>query len=218
MCPRPARPSPCRVHIALHGCKQNYDAIGDRYVQHARYNEWADTNHLIILYPQTIAGDPVTNFGTPLHPYGCWDWWGYTDFNYAVKAGRQTATIKAMLDRLTRGHVSTRSSRVADRTAPDSLKVNDISDTAVALAWTPVVGTLTYTAYRASGADHDFAAIGTVARPSFSDTGLSPATRCAYKVTAGAGGSEGPASPVVTATTLPVPPRCPAPGSCPVAR
>jgi poly(3-hydroxybutyrate) depolymerase len=64
---------PCRVHVALHGCKQNYDAIGDRYIQHAGYNEWADTNHLIILYPQTIAGDPVTNFGTPLNPYGCWD-------------------------------------------------------------------------------------------------------------------------------------------------
>jgi poly(3-hydroxybutyrate) depolymerase len=66
---------PCRVHVALHGCKQNYDAIGDRYIQHAGHNEWADTNHLIILYPQTIAGDPVTNFGTPLNPYGCWDWW-----------------------------------------------------------------------------------------------------------------------------------------------
>jgi poly(3-hydroxybutyrate) depolymerase len=208
---------PCRVHIALHGCKQNYDAIGDRYVQHAGYNEWADTNHLIILYPQTIAGDPVTNFGTPLNPYGCWDWWGYTDFNYAVKPGRQISTIKAMLDRLTRGHVSTRSSRVTDATAPDGLRVNDISDTAVALAWTPSAGALTYTAYRASGVDQNFMAIGTVAGPSFGDAGLSPATSYAYKVTVNAGGSEGPASTVVTATTLPVPPRCSAPGSCPIA-
>jgi poly(3-hydroxybutyrate) depolymerase len=42
----------CRVRVAMHGCKQNYDAIGDRYIQHAGYNEWADTNHLISLYPQ----------------------------------------------------------------------------------------------------------------------------------------------------------------------
>jgi chitodextrinase len=69
-----------------------------------------------------------------------------------------------------------------------------------------VAGALTYTAYRASGADQNFTAIGTVAGPSFSDAGLSPATSYAYKLTANAGGSEGPASTVVTATTLPVPP------------
>jgi poly(3-hydroxybutyrate) depolymerase len=204
---------PCRVHIALHGCMQNHDAIGDRYIQHAGYNEWADTNHLIILYPQTVA-----SFPTPLNPSGCWDWWGYTDFNYAVKAGRQIATIKAMLDRLTSVHVSTRAARVNDTAAPGDLRVNDISDTAVALAWTPLAGAQTYTAYRAGSADQNFSVVGTVAGPSFSDTGLSPATSYAYKVTASAGGSKGPASPVVTATTLPVPPHCPAPGSCPVTR
>src|SRR5271165_1571168 len=173
---------PCRVHIALHGCNQNHDAIGDRYIRHAGYNAWADTNHLIILYPQTIAGDPVTNFGTPLNPYGCWDWWGYTDANYAVKAGPQIATIKAMIERLTRGHVSTRAARATDSTAPKGLMVNDTSDTAVALAWTPLPGAQTYTAYRASTADQSFSAIGRVSGPSFGDGGLSPATTYSYKV------------------------------------
>jgi hypothetical protein len=47
--------------------------------------------------------------------------------------------------------------------------------------------------------------------------GLRPATSYAYKVTATAdGGSEGPSSPVLTATTRPVPPRCDQPGTCPV--
>jgi hypothetical protein len=209
---------PCRVHIALHGCKQNYDAIGDRYFRHAGYNEWADANHLIILYPQTIATDPLTNFGTPLNPYGCWDWWGYTGFNYAVKAGPQIATIKAMLARLTRDHTSTRAASTAEITLPGQLIVNDVSDTSVALAWAPLAGTQNYTVYRANGADQNFTAIGTVVGPSFSDAGLSPATSYAYKVTASPGGSEGPASPVVAATTLPVPPRCPKPGSCPFDR
>jgi chitodextrinase len=135
-----------------------------------------------------------------------------------VKAGRQIATIKAMLDRLTRAHVSTRAARATDGTAPAGLRVNDVSDTAVALAWAPLAGAQIYTAYRASGPDQNFAAIGTVAGPSFSDMGLSPATTYAYKVTASSGGNEGPVSPVVTATTLPVPPRCPTPGSCPVTR
>jgi hypothetical protein len=207
----------CRVHIALHGCKQNHDMIADRYVRHAGYNEWADANHLIVLYPQTIVGDPVTNFGTPLNPYGCWDWWGYTDFNYAVKAGPQIAAIKMMLNRLTHGHMSTGAPRVPDDTAPKGLKVNDVSDTAVALAWAPLAGVQTYNVYRASGADQNFASIGTVAGASFGDGNLSPATSYAYKVAASVGGGEGPASPVVTATTLPVPPRCSTPGSCPVA-
>jgi len=209
---------PCRVHIALHGCKQNHDAIGDRYIRHAGYNEWADTNHLIILYPQTIIGDPATNFGTPLNPYGCWDWWGYTDFNYAVKAGRQIATIKSMLDRLTSSHVSAKHTQAAETTAPGGLVVNDVSDTGVALAWAPLAGAQSYTLYRASGADQNFAAIGTVSGPSFADLGLSPATTYAYRVAAGNGGSEGPPSPAVTAKTLPAPPRCPTPGSCPVTR
>jgi hypothetical protein len=87
-------------------------------------------------------------------------------------------------------HVSTRSSPVTDGTAPNGLRVNDISDTAVALAWTPLVGELTYIAYRASGADQNFTAIGTVTGVSFSEAGLSPATSYAYKVTANAGGSE----------------------------
>ena len=106
----------------------------------------------------------------------------------------------------------------ADDTAPNGLRVNDVSDTAVALAWAPLAGVQNYTVYRARVADQNFTAIGTVAGPSFSDAGLSPATSYPYKVTASAGGSEGPASPVVTATTLPVPPRCPTPGRCPVAR
>ena len=114
-----------------------------------------------------------------------------------------------MLDRLTHGHIPTAEARATDDTAPNGLKVNDVSDTAVALAWAPLAGVQTYTVYRASGADQNFTAIGTVAGPSFGDAGLSPATSYAYKVTASTGGSEGPASPVVTATTLPVPPRCP---------
>jgi len=208
---------PCRIHIALHGCKQNHDAIGDRYIRHAGYNEWADTNHLIVLYPQTTAGNPVIDFGTPLNPYGCWDWWGYTGFDYAVKAGPQITAIKGMLDRVSSGHITSATGPVSN-TAPERLIINDVSDSAVALAWSPAPGEQTFTVYRASGANQNFAPVGSVAGPSFGDAGLSPATSYAYKVTATTGGSEGPASPIVTATTLPVPPRCPTPGRCAVAR
>jgi hypothetical protein len=206
---------PCRVHIALHGCKQNFDTIQDHYIQHAGYNEWADTNRLIILYPQTIVGDPTTDPFTPINPFGCWDWWGYTNFNYAVKAGRQITTIKAMLDRVTSGHLQNPAAQ-ADA-APFGIVVNDVSNSGAAIAWTPVAGAQTYTVERASGSENSFAPIGSVSGPSFGDLSLRPTTSYRYKVTVSlSGGTEGPSSPVVTATTLPVPPRCDTPGSCAV--
>lgn len=206
----------CRVHIALHGCKQNFDTIGDRYTRHAGYNEWADTNQLIILYPQTIVGDPLTDFGTPLNPFGCWDWWGYTNFNYAVKAGRQVTTIKTMLDRLTSAYAQNPAVPATNPAAPSGIVVNDVSDIGAAIAWKPVAGSQGYKVYRASSGG-SFTALGLVSGPSFGDMGLRPATSYTYKVTAIAGsGSEGPSSAVVTATTLSAPPRCDRPGSCAV--
>jgi hypothetical protein len=55
-------------------------------------NEWADTNNLLVLYPQAIA--------SPANPYGCWDWWGYLSTDYASKSGPQMAAIDAMVQRL----------------------------------------------------------------------------------------------------------------------
>ncbi len=45
--------NPCRVHIVLHGCLQSLGYVGNNFVKHAGYNEWADANNLIILYPET---------------------------------------------------------------------------------------------------------------------------------------------------------------------
>ncbi len=82
----------CRVHIAFHGCKQTSAEIGDQFRTETGYNRWADTNRLIILYPEAHR--------TPANPNSCWDWWGYDDANYATKTGRQMAAVAAMLHRL----------------------------------------------------------------------------------------------------------------------
>lgn len=202
-----AEQQPCRVHIALHGCKQNHDTIGDRYIAHAGYNEWADTNRLIILYPQTIVGDPRRL--EPQNPFGCWDWWGYTNFNYAVKAGRQIAAIKAMLDRLTGGHRPQPPTTAA--TAPGVI-VNDVSDTGVALAWSPAAGAASYSVARKAAGATAFMPIGTAIVPSYGDMGLQPAAAYQYQVTAI--GGMAPVSRTVAATTRPVT-HCDTPGTCP---
>lgn len=80
----------CGVHVALHGCQMNPDFIQKQFVENAGYNEWAETNRLVILYPQSAKGSG--------NPYGCWDWFGFTGSEYTQKTGAQ---IKAIRDLLT---------------------------------------------------------------------------------------------------------------------
>ncbi|TFW27294.1 PHA-depolymerase-like protein [Duganella callida] len=83
----------CRVHVAFHGCLQAPENIGTTFVRQTGYNLWADSNRLLILYPQ--AASTFTN------PNACWDWFAYDDTRYAQKSGRQMAAVKRMVDRLT---------------------------------------------------------------------------------------------------------------------
>ena len=83
----------CRLHVALHGCKQNSTDVGQEFVRNAGYNRWADNNNIVVLYPQTGKG--ATN--------SCWDWWGYDSANYAKKSGPQMVAIMAMVEHLGRG-------------------------------------------------------------------------------------------------------------------
>jgi poly(3-hydroxybutyrate) depolymerase len=90
------RDAHCRVHVALHGCVQSVESVGQQFLTESGYNEWADSNQLIVLFPQ------VNKSQTPRNPYGCWDWWGYTGSAYAKRAAPQMKAIMAMVKRLTR--------------------------------------------------------------------------------------------------------------------
>ncbi|WP_229262029.1 extracellular catalytic domain type 2 short-chain-length polyhydroxyalkanoate depolymerase [Duganella guangzhouensis] len=83
----------CKLHVVFHGCLQAPANIGTTFVRRAGYNAWADSNRLIILYPQAAA--------TYTNPNACWDWFAYDDTRYAQKAGRQMVAIKRMVERLT---------------------------------------------------------------------------------------------------------------------
>ena len=82
----------CRLHIALHGCEQARESVGDAFIKESGFARYADTNRLVILFPQ-IAGSVV-------NPHGCWDWWGYSDIDYLGKDAPQIAAIWAMAERL----------------------------------------------------------------------------------------------------------------------
>jgi poly(3-hydroxybutyrate) depolymerase len=90
--PSACEKAPCRVHVAFHGCRQ----AGERFVQDAGYNRWADTNRLIVLFPQAVA----RYVWWVWNPRGCWDWWGYTGQAYATKDAPQIRAVMAMVERL----------------------------------------------------------------------------------------------------------------------
>lgn len=92
--PRACLRGGCRVHVAFHGCWQDEAAVGDHFYRRAGYNETADANRIIVLYPQV---DTTT---VPYNPAGCWDYWGYSGARFYARKGAQVAAVRAMLARL----------------------------------------------------------------------------------------------------------------------
>jgi poly(3-hydroxybutyrate) depolymerase len=202
----------CRVHIALHGCKQDVGDIDRRFIDHTGYNSWADTNHFIVLYPQTRSSPFF-----PTNPQACWDWWSYIDHedSYVTKSGSQIRAIKAMLDSLTAHPTLKTPTPIGVTVAPTGLAVIDTSDTGAALVWTRVEGATTYRIQRAAE-DGVLTAIGDLMGPSFADVGLAPKSTYRWRVSAVVNGVEGPPSIEISATTRLTPLPCENPGTCPV--
>jgi len=87
----------CRLVLSLHGCLQTADQIGKTFVSDAYLNQYADSNKLVVLYPQATPDDTFGN------PKGCWDWWGYlgaNDAGYATRSGPQMVTTMNMVHAL----------------------------------------------------------------------------------------------------------------------
>ena len=89
----------CKLHVAIHGCQQNDDQIQGQFYTQAGYNEWAEANAIMVLYPQVQKTTEVDL----LNPFGCWDWWGYSGDDYHTQAGKQISAVKGMIDRLIAG-------------------------------------------------------------------------------------------------------------------
>lgn len=86
----------CSLLVALHGCQQNYQTVGTTFIDDANLDQYADTNNMIVLYPQTTSSYPSD-------PYGCWDWWGYLssyDTSYPIQGGLQMQAIWNMVTQL----------------------------------------------------------------------------------------------------------------------
>jgi poly(3-hydroxybutyrate) depolymerase len=97
----------CALHVTLHGCMQSVEEVGDVFYKNIGVNEWADTNDIVVLYPQanTVAvrdlPEPRADALLSTNPAGCWNWWGYAgDERYLLKDGRQVSAIYSMIQRI----------------------------------------------------------------------------------------------------------------------
>ncbi|MFC1680659.1 hypothetical protein ACFL1S_02550 [Pseudomonadota bacterium] len=90
----------CRLHLALHGCQQHQELIGENFYTRSGYNEWAETNNVIVLYPQTTEWIGSIFTAAWRNPNACWDWWGYSGPRYYRKDGKQIRALAEMINTL----------------------------------------------------------------------------------------------------------------------
>lgn len=93
----------CKLHIALHGCGQTEDLIGDMFYTKAGYNNWAESNRIVVLYPQAkVWLGSSFSLNAQRNFQACWDWWGYSGEHYADKQGKQIRALSQMIEVLTK--------------------------------------------------------------------------------------------------------------------
>lgn len=189
----------CKLHVALHGCKQDYASIGDKFVKNTGYTRWADTNSIIVLFPQARVDNTshsTSASGSLPNPNGCWDWVGWYGTNFAQKSGTQQAALKAMVDQVSSGTGSGGGGGTLP--APTGVATSGATDTSMVIAWSAVTGASGYNVYRNGTKANASLVTGT----SFTDTGLASATTYSWTVRAvDANGAEGAASSPASGTT-----------------
>ncbi len=195
----------CKVHVALHGCQQNYATIGDKFLKNTGYTRWADTNGIIVLFPQAKVDNTshsTADSGSLANPNGCFDWVGWYGTNFAQKGGTQMAAIKAMVDQLSSGTGSGGGGGGGGGTgtlpAPTNVTTSGATSSSMVISWSAVTGAAGYNIYRNGTKTNALAVSGT----SFTDTNLAASTTYAWTVRAVDGnGVEGATSTAANGTT-----------------
>lgn len=80
--------SECSVHVLFHGCFGDFAINGFSFINEIGINDWAESNNLLIIFPQVIA--------TSQNPEGCWDFWGYTSPSFNSNSSPQPSIIHKM--------------------------------------------------------------------------------------------------------------------------
>jgi hypothetical protein len=188
--------SQCKLHVALHGCQQSHAQIGDKFVKNTGYTRWADTNGIIVLFPQAqVDNTSRTTAASGLlpNPNACFDWIGWYGNNFAQKGGTQASAIKAMVDRVASG-----GGGGGTLPAPSGVATSNATNTTMTVAWAAVSGAAGYNVFRGGSKVNGSLVAGTT----YTDTGLAAGTTYAWTVAAvDANGLQGAMSQPASGTT-----------------
>ena len=196
----------CKLHVALHGCLQNYATIGDKFVKNTGYTRWADTNNIIVIFPQTQVDNTsraTADSGSLANANGCWDWIGWYGGTFAQKAGPQMAAIKKMVDHVASGTGSTgggggTGGGSTGLPAPTGVATSGATSNSMVIRWNAVSGASTYNVFRGGNKVNAVGVNGT----SYTDSGLNPGTTYSWTVAAvDANGVQGATSTAASGTT-----------------
>jgi poly(3-hydroxybutyrate) depolymerase/chitodextrinase len=189
----------CKLHVALHGCQQGYATIGDKFVKNTGYTRWADTNNIIVLFPQAKVDNTnrqTAASGSLPNPNGCWDWVGWYGSNFAQKAGTQAAALKAMVTRVSSGTGS--GGGTTTLAAPTGVVTSNATTSTMKITWNAVSGAASYNVYRNANKTNALPVTATT----FTDSGLAPSTQYSWTVRAAdANGLVGAVSAAANGTT-----------------
>jgi hypothetical protein len=117
-CEAGSPPPLCKLQVVLHGCLQSAESLAEadpkdpegkyKFIKHIGVNAWADTNRIVVLYPQTHAtkvADLPREEVMPFlntNPLDCWNFWGYGGDNmFPTKKGVQVSAIWRMIQKIT---------------------------------------------------------------------------------------------------------------------
>lgn len=91
--PKGCEQQSCSAHLALHGCHQAPEFVGMDFIMGAGYLDAAEKYQTVLVFPSVLK--------STANPYGCWDWWGYSDSqNYDTKLAPQIQILEKIMKRL----------------------------------------------------------------------------------------------------------------------
>lgn len=91
--PKSCENNTCSAHIALHGCHQAPEFVNKDFIEKAGYLEAAEKFNTVVIFPSVLK--------STLNPYGCWDWWGYSDSkNFDTKKAPQIEILYSLMKQL----------------------------------------------------------------------------------------------------------------------
>lgn len=103
--PKECENKECPVHMVYHGCGQSLSQINTTFIEFAGYNQVAEANDVIIVYPQA---KPYKDEN--VNTNGCFDYYGYTNDHgieeiYVSKDAPQMKATYGILEQLAAGEL-----------------------------------------------------------------------------------------------------------------